>query len=123
MKNLLIAGALALVMLSGCTAATLAVDQQRFGGQNVVEAEFNVPDDEKGLESFRAVFAKDCTECALSVEIGAGRKMIFNGKGIRGSGYATVLADVTKALSANNTDLSKATGPELISALGKVLAP
>ena len=122
MKKVLIASVL-LIALSGCTALTVGVDQQRFGGQNVVEADFQVPEGVKGLKSFRAVFAKDCAECSLSVNLGDGRTMEFNGKEIRGSGYATVLADVTKALSANNTDLAKVTGPELFGLLGKVLAP
>lgn len=113
----------ALLVVGACTPLTVAVDQQRYAGQNTVEAEFVIPEGSGGMESFRAVFAKDCDKCSLTVEIGDGRKLVFHGDGIRGSEHVKTVADSLQALSSNNTEAAKAIAPGALDLLGRIFAP
>ena len=108
-------------VLSACSTADFrALDQTQYSGQNVVEAEFQVPKDEAGVKSFKATFAKDCKACTLKVTAGDGRMIEFDGTGIQGTEHIKALGETLRHLSTDNNETVRSIAPDVVKTLGDV---
>lgn len=98
------------------------MDKQRIGGQNRLLVEKAL--DKNGVpysKKIEVILAKDCEDCSFTVQLDEKKSLTFSGKGLRGSNYASTLANVLSELSKNNTGLAKETLPGIAEAITKVL--
>lgn len=115
-SNLLIAGALALVSLSGCAGA-VPWNPQGYAGINMIEAEFVVADGESGPKSIRVVGGKEQEAVSFKATLPDGTAVDYTASGVQAFDGQKLRAAVEDAVS----DDVKAVAPGIVDSVVKAV--
>lgn len=114
--TLLIAGALALVSLSGCAGA-VPWNPQGYSGINMVEAEFVVADGESGPKSIRVVGGKEQEAVSFKATLPDGTAVDYSASGVKAFDGQKLRAAVEEVVSDN----VKAVAPDIVDTVIKAV--
>ena len=115
-SNLLIAGALALVLLSGCAGA-VPWNPQGYSGVNLVEAEFVVADGQSGPKSIKVVGGKEQEAVSFKATLPDGTAVDYSASGVKAFDGQKLRAAVEDAVS----DDVKAAAPGIVESVVKAV--
>ena len=113
---LLIAGASALALLSGCAGA-VPWNPQGYSGINLVEVEFQVPEDKAGPKSLRVVGGKEQEAISFKATLPDGTMAKYNASGVKAFDGQKLRAAVEEAVS----DDVKAVAPDIVDTVIKAV--